>query len=110
MPYDPTQGAVTNYAFYFSTDTDISDNAWVQVTFPTEFDSRTLVLFKSCLYKGPTDTVYSTAECTVSYNTFTIKAGSIVAGNISVVINGVTNPVYSTISSQFYVATLFKKI
>lgn len=110
LPYDPTQGAVTNYGFYFHSDTDITDNAWVKVVFPTEFDARTLALFSGCLYRSSTSTQYSPANCSVSLNTFTIRADTIIAGNLSVVINGVTNPVYSTISSQFTIATLFKKI
>lgn len=110
LPYDPTQGAVTNYAFFFNSDTDITDNAWVKVIFPTEFDARTLALFTGCLYRSSTSTQYKVAQCSVNYNTFTISADTIIAGNLSVVINGVQNPTYSTISSQFIISTLFKKI
>lgn len=110
LPYDTSQGAVTSYAFFFNTDTDITDNAWVRVVFPSEFDPRKLALFTGCLYQGPGDTDYSTASCSVSYNTITIRAGSIVAGDLSVVISGVTNPTTANISSQFSIATLFQQI
>lgn len=66
LPYDTSQGAVTSYAFYFNSDTDITDSASVRVVFPSEFDPRTLALFTGCLYKGSTDTGYSSASCTVS--------------------------------------------
>lgn len=110
LPYDTTQGANTSYSFYFNTDTDIEASARVQVIFPMEFDSRTLALFSNCQYKGWNDTNYSPAICSVSFNTFTIEAGTIIAGNLSVVINGVVNPYYVSMSSQFTLSTLFKTI
>jgi hypothetical protein len=110
LPYDTTQGAITSYAFYFSSDTDITDNASVQVIFPTEFDPRSLALFTGCLIQGSSDNEYLPVPCSVSYNSFTIKAGSITAGDLSVVVNGITNPLSSTISSQFAISTLFQTI
>jgi hypothetical protein len=110
LPYDTSQGAVTSYAFYFNSDTDIASSASVRVVFPSEFDPRTLALFTGCLYRGSSDSDYSSANCSVSYNTITVSAGSIVAGDLSVVISGVTNPTYANISSQFSIATLFQQI
>ena len=74
LPTQSTQDALTSYALLFHTDTPITTNAQVVLTFPFEFSPNQLTQttrIRYSLASGP----LTEAKWSVSLNTFSINVG-----------------------------------
>ncbi len=109
LPVQTTQNVLTTYSFLFYTDTDITSNAWVAVTFPFEFSPNALTQVTRVRYLTNGTTLQNATFSLKTY-TFTIQVHQIAIGNITIVIDGVLNPRDYTTSSFFSVQTLFKNV
>ena len=104
LPTQTTQDTTTSYAFLFYTDTPITSNAQVVVTFPFEFSPNYLTQVTRVRYALGSNPL-QVAKWSVALNTFTVSVGSIAIGNISLLIDNVRNPKEHTTSSFFMVRT-----
>jgi hypothetical protein len=109
LPVQTTQNVVTAYSFLFYTDTDITSNAWVAVTFPFEFSPNALTQVSRVRYLT-NGSVLQNATFSLTGYTFAIQVQQIAIGNITIVIDGVLNPLDYTTSSYFAVETRFKNV
>jgi hypothetical protein len=116
LPVQTTQNVLTSYSFLFYTDTDITSNAWVAVSFPFEFSASALTQVSRVRYLT-TGSLLQNATWSLLNRTFSIRVGQIAIGNITVVVDGVLNPrtdpsapTPQDTSSYFSVATLFKNV
>lgn len=110
LPVQTTQSVTTTYSFLFYTDTEITSNAWVAITFPFEFRPNALTQVSKVRYLT-SGTALQNATFSLSRYTFSIQVQQIAIGNITIVIDGVRNPDddYTT-SSFFAVETRFKNV
>ena len=104
LPIQNTQNISTSYAFLFHTDTPITSNAQVVVTFPVEFSLTDLAQITKVRYSLGS-TPLQVARWSISLYTFTIDVGSIPIGNISLLIDNVRNPNVQITSGYFMVRT-----
>ena len=79
LPTETTQNVAVDYAFKFSTDTNIPHSGSIILTFPFEYDPRELIRYTGCFF------VYGTANlqqmpCILNLRTFSISIGKIIAG------------------------------
>lgn len=109
LPVQTTQNVITSYSFLFYTDTEITSNALVAVTFPFEFSPNALTQVSRVRYLT-NGTVLQNATYSLNDYTFSIQVQQIAIGNITIVIDGVLNPPDYTTSSFFTVETRFKNV
>jgi len=91
LPVETTQNVYTDYAFSFYTDTNIQNDANVQIDFPYEFDPRYLNLYSSCKYSSG-DASLVTTSCKLNIRSFTINVKSIKPGNVTILVKNILNP------------------
>jgi hypothetical protein len=92
LPTVTTQNVAADYAFIFSTDTNIPHSASIQMTFPFEYDSRILNNFTGC-YFAAGNSALQLGICTLNKRSFTIQVGQILIGNITILIKNIQNPI-----------------
>lgn len=109
LPQSTTQNTLTSYSFLFYTDTNVPSNAQVAVTFPFEFSPNALTQVTRVRY-ALADGTLETASFTLNLYTFTVSIANIPVGNVTIVVDGVKNPIDYTTSSYFTVQTLFKNV
>jgi hypothetical protein len=109
LPTQSTQDTVASYAFLFYTDTAITSNAQVVLTFPFEFSPNLLTQVTRIRYSMGTGPL-QVAKWSISLYTLSIDVGSIAIGNISLLIDNVRNPKEYTTSSDFVVKTKFNNV
>jgi hypothetical protein len=109
LPVQTTQNVITTYSFLFHTDTEITSNALVAITFPFEFSPNALTQVSRVRYLT-NGTALQNATFSLSRHTFSIQVQQIAIGNITIVIDGVRNPDDYTTSSFFSVETRFKNV
>jgi hypothetical protein len=109
LPVETTQNAITSYSFLFGTDTAISTNALVRITFPFEFDARFLPKINRVRYSTNTSALIN-ATFIVNQNIILIQVNQIQIGNITIVIDNVLNPTGFQQSSSFVIETLFQNV
>ena len=107
MPVQTTRNTTTTYSFLFGTDTKISSNAQVAITFPFEFRPRDLnkaTRVRYAIGDGP----LQNGTWTITLRRFLIAIDSgIPIGNVTILINDIRNPEDYKTSSEFIVETLF---
>ena len=92
LPVQTTQNVITTYSFLFGTDTRISSNAQVSITFPFEFRPRDLNKATRVRY-AIGDGALQNGTWTISSRTFLIEINpNIPIGNITILIDGIRNP------------------
>jgi len=109
LPVQTTQNVATAYSFLFYTDTSITNNAWVAVTFPFEFSATALTQVSRVRY-SVTGSMPIVTKWSVNQSQFLIQLNQIAIGNVTIVIDNVLNPTDYTTSSYFVVQTLFQNV
>ena len=91
-PVKTTRSTLTDYSFHFYTDTAIHSNAQVAISFPFEFSSSTLNKATRVQYAVGSGNL-TKATWSVSNRMFKIEIlPNIPIGNITILIDGITNP------------------
>jgi hypothetical protein len=109
LPVQTTQTVTTSYSFLFHTDTSITNNAWVAITFPFEFSPSALTQVSRIRY-SVTGALPMVTKWSVNRYQFLIQLNQISIGNVTIVIDNVLNPTDYTTSSYFVVQTLFQNV
>ena len=92
LPVQTTQNIVTTYSLLFGTDTRISSNAQVSITFPFEFRPRDLNKATRVRY-AIGDGALQNGTWTISSRTYLIEISpNIPIGNLTILIDGIRNP------------------
>lgn len=92
LPVQTTKNTLTTYSLLFGTDTPISANAKVGITFPFEFRPRDLNKATRIRY-AIGDGRLQNGTWSITSRTFMIEISSnIPIGNMTIVIDGIRNP------------------
>ncbi|EGR31412.1 hypothetical protein IMG5_110280 [Ichthyophthirius multifiliis] len=111
FPYSSNKQETTYYQFQFVPQTIIEKDAFIEVTFPSEFLANAIPKRPECSIKKENDQYFQQVPC-VTINNRIVRADvqNILKNIFTIVIGQITNPQYKDQSGQFSIRTTYLEV